>query len=468
MKLGAIDQGTTSSRALMLSDGEPSILRAINHNQHFPRPGWVEHDPHELIRNVWACAEALEDADAFGITNQGESCLAWDRKTGSPISPAIVWQDNRTTDVIERLKTDGCEDQIKKLSGLPLDPYFSASKLAWIFDNISDAKDMHREGRLALGTTDAFFLQHLVGRCVTDVTTASRTSLLNLQTLNWDVDLCELFGVPIETLPEILSTHDEYGDVQVHDRNIPLRASVVDQQAALYGHGCHQPGDAKVTLGTGAFVLSISGQNPITNNPDGLVPTVAWRFGEDAPTFALDGGVYNAGSALNWARSIGLFSNFKDIETFDGPSAIERGLVFVPALSGLACPHWRRESRGSFDGLSLDTGPLDMVQAVLEGVALRIGEVIAAMDRNTPIGDELSIDGGLSNNPYICQFLSDILKRRIRIAEHPEITAIGCAQMAGKGFVDTAPYISKNHVYDPHKNTHNNYLQQFSEIVSQK
>lgn len=468
MKLGAIDQGTTSSRALMLCDAKASTLHTVQHEQILPRPGWVEHNPHELIKNVWACAEALKNVDALGISNQGESCLAWDRKTGTPISPVIVWQDSRTTDAMERLKTDGIEGHVQKLSGLPLDPYFSASKLAWIFEHIPEAKDLHREGRLALGTTDAFLLQHLVGRCVTDVTTASRTSLMNLQTLDWDAELCELFGVPIETLPEILSSQDDYGEVKIDKRNVPLRASVVDQQAALYGHGCRHPGDVKITLGTGAFVLSISGQAPILKNADGLLPTVAWRFAEAAPTFALDGGVYNAGSALNWARSIGLFSDFREIETFDAPSAIERGLVFVPALSGLACPHWRREASATFDGLTLDTGPLDMAQAVLEGVALRIGEVIVAMDRSTPIGDEISIDGGLSNNPYICQFLADSVGRRIRVADHPELTAIGCAQMAGIDLGDIEHDRSGDRLYKPQGNMRPSWLEQFSQITARR
>lgn len=468
MKLGAIDQGTTSSRALMLCDGDASTLYTVQHGQHFPQSGWVEHDPRELIKNVWACAEALKDADALGINNQGESCLAWDRKTGQPISPVIVWQDSRTTDAIERLKADGCEDHVKTLCGLPLDPYFSASKLAWMFEHIPAAKDLHREGRLALGTTDAFFLQHLVGRYVTDVTTASRTSLMNLQTLDWDAELCALFGVPIETLPQILSTQDEYGAVKIGARNVPLCASVVDQQAALYGHGCRQPGDVKITLGTGAFVLSISGQVPILNNADGLLPTVAWRIGDAAPTFALDGGVYNAGSALNWARSIGLFSDFSELEAFAAPSAIERGLVFVPALSGLACPHWRREARATFEGLTLDTGPLDMVQAVLEGVALRIGEVIVAMNRSAAMGDEISIDGGLSNNAYICQFLADVVGRRIRVADHPELTAIGCAQLAGKDLGDSAPYRAGNRLFEPQGNMRPSWLEQFSEIAARR
>ncbi|MCK4868452.1 MAG: glycerol kinase, partial [Alphaproteobacteria bacterium] len=319
MKFGAIDQGTTSSRALMLCDGEAQVRFSAEHAQSMPYPGWVEHDPRELLKNVWAAAEALGDADALGLDNQGESCLAWDRETGEPISQVIVWQDDRTSKVTERLKAEGHESHVKALSGLPLDPYFSASKMAWIIEQVPEAKTLLREGRLALGTTDAFFLQNLVGRCVTDVTTASRTSLMNLQTLQWDAELCDLFGVPMETLPDILSTQDEYGDVEINGRGVPLRASVVDQQAALFGHGCRRPGDAKVTLGTGAFALAISGDHPVLDNAEGLLPTVAWRLDGGAPVFALDGGVYNAGSALNWARSIGLFSTFAEINRFQNP-----------------------------------------------------------------------------------------------------------------------------------------------------
>lgn len=468
MKFGAIDQGTTSTRALMLSDEGANVLYAVTHQQRFPRSGWVEHDPHELLDNVRACAEALHDADALGLSNQGESCLAWDRKTAKSISPVIVWQDNRTADAIDRLKSDGHEDRIKQLCGLPLDPYFSASKLAWIFEHIPEAKTLHREKRLVLGTTDAFFLHHLVGRCVTDVTTASRTGLMNLETLNWDEDLCELYGVPLDTLPEIASTHGEYGNVNLNGRNVPLKASVVDQQAALYGHGCREPGDAKVTLGTGAFALSLSGQAPLIGNVDGLLPTLAWRLGDETPAFALDGGVYNAGSAVNWAQSIGLFSDFHQIETFDRPPAIERGITFVPALSGLACPHWRRDARGAFEGLTLGTDAQDMAQAVLEGIALRIGEVIFAMNNATPIGNTLSIDGGLSNNPYICQILANITQRRIVVAEHPELTAIGCAQMAGHGRDELAPLQPGSRSYEPQGDIGRSWLEQFSSIVAQR
>jgi len=466
LKLGAIDQGTTSSRALMLSDGKAEVYATFTHKQIYPASGWVEHDPRELLNNVVACCDVLESADVLGLANQGESCLAWDKKTGEPISQVIVWQDNRTANITNLLKNEGHEERVKALSGLPLDPYFSASKLAWILANVPEAKELLREKRLALGTTDAFFIQNLIGRFVTDVTTASRTSLMNLQTLEWDDELCNLFGVPKDTLPEILATQDEFGELKVKGLKIPLRASVVDQQASLYGHGCRNVGDAKITLGTGAFALVINGDSPEMNDPHGLLPTVAWRLGSEAPIFALDGGVYNAASALNWARGLGLFSEYLEINTFEKPAAIDRGLIFVPALSGLACPHWQRATRACFEGMSLDTGPLDLVQAVLEGVALRIAEVVFAMDKRVPIGEEISVDGGLSNNSYICQFMSEVLVRNIRVANQPELTAIGCAQLAGAGLADFSITDKKGRLYTPKGNMSPEWMKNFSTAVT--
>jgi glycerol kinase len=466
MQLGAIDQGTTSTRALMLSAAKAEVCATFTHQQFYPSSGWVEHDPRELLNNVIACSEALVSADVLGLANQGESCLAWDRKTGQPISPVIVWQDNRTANITNKLKKEGHEERVKALSGLPLDPYFSASKLAWILANVPEAKDLLREKRLALGTTDAFFMQNLIGRFVTDVTTASRTSLMNLQTMEWDDELCNLFGVPLETLPEILATQDEFGELKVKGRKIPLRASVVDQQASLYGHGCRNVGDAKITLGTGAFALVINGDSPEMNEAHGLLPTVAWRLGGEAPVYALDGGVYNAASAVNWARGLGLFSEYQEINTFEKPAAIDRGLTFVPALSGLACPHWQRETRACFEGMSLDTGPLDLVQAVLEGVALRIAEVIFAMDKSVAIAEEISVDGGLANNAYICQFLSEVLGRRIRVTNQPELTAIGCAQLAGAGLEDVSVTEKKGRLYTPTGNMRFDWMETFSTVVS--
>ena len=246
-----------------------------------------------------------------------------------------------------------------ELSGLPLDAYFSATKLAWIIENIPEAKTLLQQGKLRLGTTDAFFLDNLSGQFVTDITTASRTSLMNLQSGDWSTELCELFNVPIECLPKIAPTTGDFGTIDVQGKQITITASVCDQQASLYGHGCREPGDAKITFGTGAFALAITGDRPVHSPEQGLLPTVAWQLQNQPTSYALDGGVYSAGAAINWAKSLGLFESFAQINQFSKSSAIERGLVFVPALSGLACPHWDRKAAGLWIGLSLDTGPME-------------------------------------------------------------------------------------------------------------
>ena len=444
MVILAIDQGTTSTRALRVETQGPdagcgNIVNALEHRQIYPAPGWVEHNPLELLANVRACIRAAidlgEPITALGVDNQGESCLAWDRKTKEPISPVIVWQDNRTLETIARLKDQGKESLVTARAGLPLDPYFSAAKLAWILENIPRAGELHRQGRLCLGTTDAFFLDHLTGRCVTDISTASRTSLMNLTTGQWDPVLCDLFQVPMETLPEIVPTTHDFGSLNLDGREIPVTASVVDQQAALFGHGCARPGDAKITFGTGAFALAVTpGLDPALLDPAtsrGLLPTVAWQRGNGPIEYALDGGVSSAASAVNWARSLGLFKEFDQINTFDGPSAVAQDLVFVPALNGLGCPHWDRSAAGTWLGLSLDTTPLAMVRSLLEGIAFRTAEVVKAMTAFTPVGERISIDGGLSANSYFCHFLADVLQKEIQVKTTGELTAFGTARLAG-------------------------------------
>ncbi|MFV2093305.1 MAG: FGGY family carbohydrate kinase, partial [Hyphomicrobiales bacterium] len=370
MRVVAIDQGTTSTRALVLDRaGAANITCTRQHRQIYPSPGWVEHDAGELLGHVRQCLEAAGPVDAIGIDNQGESCLAWDGDTGEPISPVIVWQDRRTEPAIARLRASGAQELTLARAGVPLDAYFSASKLAWILDNITAAGDLLARGRLRLGTTDAYFLDQLTGHFATDITTASRTSLLNLATGAWDPQLCELFGIPIEALPEIRPTFSDFGSVKIAGRFIRVTASVVDQQAALYGHLCRKPGDAKITFGTGAFALAITGDAIVRAPDQGLLPTIAWQRTGESPTYALDGGVYCASSAVNWARSLGLFSAFSDINEFAEPPAIDGNLVFVPALTGLGCPYWDGSAAGLWIGMSLDTTPGDMVQAILEGIA---------------------------------------------------------------------------------------------------
>jgi len=433
MIAAAIDQGTTSTRALVLQpDGGASVVKALEHRQHYPRPGWVEHDPEELIANLRACIDAVAGAEALGIDNQGESCLAWDSETKEPVSPVIVWQDSRTAEVIEALKRDGGEAETLARAGLPLDAYFSAAKLAWIVAHSSEAKRLLAKGKLRLGTTDAFFLDRLTGRCVTDITTASRTSLMNLASGRWDAELCRLFGVPIEALPEIVPTTGDFGAVTVNGRKVPVTASLVDQQAALYGHGCRAAGDAKITFGTGAFALMVTGPEILRAPDQGLLPTVAWQLAGERPVYALDGGVYSASAAVNWGRSLGLFDGFDALNALAGPPAINGGLVFVPALAGLACPHWDRRARGLWLGLSIEHGKADLMKAILEGIAFRAAEVITAMSELVPSAAPLSIDGGLSRNDYFTQFLADVLERDVHVASNAELTGSGTAQLTAR------------------------------------
>ncbi len=430
MKVLAIDQGTTGTKAFTLDEaGTFTKVAGFEHAQHYPQPGWVEHDAEELLSHVQACIAAAGPVDAIGIDNQGETLVAWDAKTGKPCHRAIVWQDDRTKDVTERLKSEGAEELTLARAGLPLDPYFSATKMRWIMDNVPEAKVLLTQGRLRIATSDAFFLDRLAGQFATDVTTASRTSLMSLDTLQWDADLLKLFGIPREVLPDIRDTTGPFGN----HKGIAITANLVDQQAALFGHGCEKPGDAKITFGTGAFALGIAGGRRPPRDNSGLAATVAWRKGRSAADFALDGAVYNAASAINWARSIGLFASYDEINAFAAPSALSRGLCFVPALSGLACPHWDRNAAGLWIGLGLDTTRADMMQAVLEGIALRAAEVMQAMAALLPLGPAISIDGGLANNDYFMRFLANALNRTVTVASSTELTALGTARMAMAG-----------------------------------
>jgi glycerol kinase len=444
LKVLAIDQGTTGTKAFTL-DGDGRFAKVANfeHKQIYPQQGWVEHDAEELLKHIQACIQNAGPVDAIGIANQGETLVAWDAETGKPVYNAIVWQDDRTKNETEQLKASGAEELTQAKAGLPLDPYFSASKMRWILDHVPEAQILRGAGRLRMGTSDAYFLDRLSGVFATDVTTASRTSLMSLDTLAWDEELCNLFGVPLECLPEIRNTTGPFGKVN----GVPITASLVDQQAALFGHGCMRPGDAKITFGTGAFALAISGTERPIKNSSGLLPTVAWRVGQEPAVYAVDGGVYNAASAVNWARGIGLFSDYSEINSFENLSAISRGIVFVPALSGMACPHWDRSASGLWLGLGLDTTKHDMMQAVLEGIAMRAAEVIRVMGK----GDFISIDGGLANNAYFCQFLANAIKRSVAVAGTADLTALGTARMAmvGAGSSILPPLPAPRQIFQP-------------------
>lgn len=430
MKVVAVDQGTTGTKSYTLSDdGQFVAVAGFQHRQIYPRPGWVEHDPAELLRHVTDAIAAAGPVDAIGIGNQGETVVAWDAATGRPIYNAIVWQDDRTNAFTAQLKAEGAEEMTLSVAGLPLDPYFSASKLRWVIDHVPEAKELLKADRLRLGTSESFFLARLTGTFATDVTTASRTSLMSLATLQWDEGLCALFGVPVSCLPEIRATAGPFGE----HRGVPVTASLVDQQAALFGHGCAKRGDIKITFGTGAFALSVAGPERVDGSRFGILPTVAWKISQSPTCFALEGGVYNAASAVNWARDLGLFSSYEEINSFVTEPAILRSLAFVPALSGLGCPHWDRRASGMWIGLGLDTTKADMMQSLIEGVVLRTAEVIEAMSGLVPIGESISVDGGMAKNAYLLRFLADVTQKTVSVPTSKDLTALGTARMAMLG-----------------------------------
>ncbi|MBT5074472.1 MAG: glycerol kinase [Kordiimonadaceae bacterium] len=471
-RFAAIDQGTTSTRIAVFDNNgafQTDCSRmSISHKQITPKTGWVEHDAEEILANIKKCIASCGSVDAIGLCHQGESIVAWNAETGKPIYNAIIWQDMRTEDVIQKLKQDGREATIKKKTGLPLDPYFSASKMGWILKNIEGAKELAEKGKLRIGTMDSYFLDSLTGNFFTDYNSASRTSLFNIHTLKWDKELCKIFGVPIHCLAEIKDTVGHFGEVEIDGHSTPVTASLIDQFAGIYGHGCRNKGDAKVTLGTGAFVQSLSGNEIYDVGDTGLVPTLCWKFPDEEAVFGLDGGVYNAASAVNWAKSIGLFSSYSELEGFSERSAAERGLMFVPALSGLGCPYWDRTAAGIWTGLSLETSKKDMLQSLLEGIAVRTTEVIEAMDNISPLGGSVNVDGGLSVNGYFRQFLADISGKTIISPVNKEITAFGVAMLARKGLGNDQEIKLEQKVEttEPRNIDRKNILNKYKEIIA--
>lgn len=428
MKVLSIDQSTSATTAYLFSNGaNPKLIYAQAHRQIHPRAGWVEHDPIEILNNI-KTAIALgksAGADLVGLANQGESCLAWDTRTKQPLTPIIVWQDTRTSQSCQILAKQGHVPLVQARSGLRMSPYFSASKLAWCYENVENSESLLADNRLRLGTTDAFFRDVLTGRCETDVATASRTSLMNLEECTWDRDLCEIFTVPLAALPVIGDCNGNLGDID----GLPLTSSLVDQQAALYGHNCHRRGETKITFGTGAFALTLLGpQKPDISTA--AIPTVAWRKQGEPVQYALEGGVFTAASAINWTKDLELIDDFEQIETFTKPTMVEQGIVFVPALSGLGCPHWNEKAKAAWLGLTLTTSRHDLAQAVCEGVALRMAEILDEIETTCPITSVVKIDGGLTKSFGFCQFLADVLHKPVQLADFSEQTSLGVALLA--------------------------------------
>jgi glycerol kinase len=448
MAVLAIDQGTTSTKAYVWRDGRVHLVGRRTHRQIYPQAGWVEHDAEELVGHIAELAQTAGPAAAIGLANQGETVVAWDALTKRPLHNAIVWQDGRTAVDVNRLRSNGLEEMTLAHAGLPLDAYFSATKLRWLLDHADGARDLLRQGRLRLGTSDAFFLDRLTGLCATDPSTASRTSLMHLRDLQWDAELCQAFGVPIECLPEIRPTTGDFGTLG----SSPVLASIVDQQASLFGHGCQAPGDVKITFGTGAFALGVCGDRPPAAHAPGLLSTCAWQLGHRPAQYALDGGVLTAGAAIEWLGRTGLLSDVETLGGFAGPTALERGLIFVPALTGLGSPHWDHDARGAWLGLDLSTGQDDLCRAVLEGIALRTAEIVAVLSDSLGGLHRIAIDGGLTHSHYFVNFLAAALAHPVQVAGSADVTAIGvlglCLAALGR---DERPDPGSHRIVDPPK-----------------
>lgn len=440
----AIDQGTTSSRAVLFDDeGRPRGLGQRSFRQVFPRPGLVEQDPNDIWQSVVdSVQEALanggarpQDLAAIGITNQRETTVVWDRENGRPIYNAIVWQDRRTADAIDRLRRDGAEPDVRGRTGLVLDAYFSASKLKWILDSVDSARSLAEVGRLAFGTVDAWLIWRLTGgrTFATDVTNASRTMLFNIHDLAWDPVLLDLFTVAVEMLPEVRGSSEIVGttDSEVVGAEVPISGIAGDQQAATFGHLCFAEGSAKNTYGTGSFLVLPTGDTCIESRHN-LLSTIAWKRGADV-TYALEGSIFTTGAAIDWlVDGIGLLASPAEVSDLASSVSDAGGVCFVPALAGLGAPHWDQYARGTLIGLTRATTKGHIARATLEGIAYQVYDVVKALasDAGRPL-TELRVDGGVSRSDFLMQFQADLLGVPVVRPQMGELTSRGAAFLAG-------------------------------------
>ncbi len=445
----AIDQGTTSSRAIAFEVGEDATLKAVAISQielaqHFPHSGWVEHDAAEIwTATLQTCREVVRKAGgvarfaAIGITNQRETAVIWDAATGEPLHRAIVWQDRRTADVSARMMAQGHEPEVQAATGLILDPYFSATKYAWLLDRVADGRARAERGEIKLGTIDSWLIWKLTGgkSHVTDATNASRTSLMDLKTRAWREDLCALFGVPMRALPRIAGCAEVTGesDPSLFGRSLPIAGSAGDQQAALVGHGALNPGDAKITYGTGAFLVANVGAKPVASKSR-LLGTLGYQVGDEA-AYALEGSIFSAGSAVQWLRDgVGLISESRQSEAMAQGLKDNGGVYLVPGFTGLGAPWWKPDARGAVIGLTRDTGPAHFVRAALEALAYQTRDLLEALAADgAPRLKVLKVDGGVTANAFAMQFVADICEVTVERPAFQEMTALGAAKLAAVG-----------------------------------
>ena len=440
----ALDQGTSSSRAIVFDhDGNICSTAQQEFTQHFPQPGWVEHDPMEIWSSEAAViAQAIsqigingKDIAAIGITNQRETTIVWDAETGAPVCNAIVWQDRRTSAFCDELKARGLVDKIREKTGLIIDAYFSGTKIKWILDNVPGARERAEAGRLRFGTVDCWLVWQLTrGEVhVTDVSNASRTMLFNINTLEWDQELLDLLGVPRSMMPRVASSSEVYGYTKttIFAHEVPIAGIAGDQQAALFGQMCTEPGSVKNTYGTGCFLLMNTGEKPILSR-NNLLTTVAWKIG-DKVNYALEGSIFVGGSVVQWLRDgLGIIRSSSEVEALAATVPDNGGVYFVPALTGLGAPHWDQYAHGVICGITRGTTAAHIARAALEGIAFQTMDIVGAMEKDAGVRlAELKVDGGASRNNLMMQFQADILGTAVIRPEVTETTAMGACYLAG-------------------------------------
>jgi glycerol kinase len=445
--IGAIDSGTTSSRFIVFDrSGRIVSVAQKEHEQIYPKPGWVEHNPDEIwARTQEVIAEALKaknltakDLAAIGITNQRETTVVWNRKTGKPVYNALVWQDTRTSDYVTEFARLGGQDQFRRKTGLPLATYFSGLKIKWVLDNVDGARQLAESGELLFGNIDTYLIWNLTGGVkggihVTDVTNASRTQLMNLETLQWSTEISKVFGVPMEMLPKICSSSEVYGEVKVSaGAGIPVAGDLGDQQAALVGQTCFKPGQAKNTYGTGCFLLLNTDTTPVQSQ-FGLITTLAYKMGDQPARYALEGSIAITGALVQWLRdNLNMISKSADIEVLAKSVEDNGGVYFVPAFSGLYAPYWKASARGVIAGLTRFVNKGHIARAVLEATAYQTREVVDAMKNDSGIElDVLRTDGGMTDDETLMQFQADILDKPVVRPVVKETTALGASYAAG-------------------------------------
>lgn len=433
----ALDQGTTSSRAILFDEHGNIVAKAQKEfKQIYPKPAWVEHNPEEIWQTQYQVAQELlkdnNEIAAIGITNQRETTVVWDKKSGKAIYNAIVWQDRRTAKDIDKLKEQGLAELFKEKTGLVLDAYFSATKVAWILDNVAGAREKAEAGKLAFGTIDSWLIYNLSkGKLhITDPSNASRTMLYNIHSLCWDDELLEILNIPSSMLATVKSSSEIYGYSQVFEQDIPIAGIAGDQQAASFGQACFSPGEAKNTYGTGCFLMLNTGQKAISSQ-NNLLTTVAWQT--DQINYALEGSVFIAGAVVQWLRDeLKIIKEASEVEELAKSLDSNEGVYLVPAFAGLGAPHWDQYARGLLIGLSRGTGASHIARAALESIAFQTYDILQAMQADSGIElSELKVDGGAANNDFLMQFQADILNVTVQRPKITETTALGAAYLAG-------------------------------------